>query len=102
MTSVSICLKRYFFPNFTLQVKKKTRVIGEISAAELQELVINFVLGVRKKNGENEPSSIRVLAKCLLIYPEKGCKFSRLNDKEFFQLEDILKKRQNNLKPLEN
>ena len=53
-----------------------------------------FVLGVRKKNGEEyEPSSIKGFLQSVDRYlRKKGYKFSLLNDKEFCQVQDILKK----------
>ena len=43
-----------------LSSEEQEREIEEIPAEELQGLAIKFVLGVRKKNGEEyEPSSIR-------------------------------------------
>ena len=61
-----------------------------------------FVLGVRKKNGEEyEPSSLRGFLQSVDRYlRKKGCTFSLLNDKEFCEVQDILKKKQKQLKAI--
>ena len=73
-----------------------------IPAAELQQLAKKFVLRVRKKNGEEyEPSSLRGFLQSVDRYlGKKGCTFSLLNDKEFCEVQDILKKKQKKLKAI--
>ena len=75
------------FPNFTLQVKKKTRVIGEISAAETLQCWVKEKWRKRAilNQGFGKVSSD--------IFGKKGCKFFLLNGKEFCQLHDILKEK---------
>ena len=78
------------------------REVQKIPAGELQELAIKFVLGVRKKNGEQyKPSPLRDFLQSVDPHLRKnGYKFSLPNDKEFCQLQDILKKKQKQLKPI--
>ncbi len=85
-----------------LESEGEERDIQEIPANKLQELATRFVLGVRKKNGEEyEPSSIRgFLQSVHRFLRKKGYQFSLLNDKEFCQLQDILKKKQKHLKAI--
>ena len=74
-----------------------------IPAAELQQLAKKFVLGVRKKNGEEyEPSSLRGFLQSVDRYlRKKGCTFSLFNDKQFCEVQDILKKKQKQVKAIE-
>ena len=67
---------------------------------ELQEIIKKFVLAVRKKNGEEyEPSSIRAFIQSIDRHLRKtNYGFSVLNDKEFHEVQDILKKKQKQLK----
>ena len=78
-----------------LNREEEERNIENIPAAELQQLAKKFVLGVRKKNGEQyEPSSLRGFLQSVDRYlRKKGCIFSLLNDKEFCEVQDILKKK---------
>ena len=57
------------------------------------------MLGVRKKNGEGyEPSSLRGFLQSVDRFLRKnGCTFSLVNDKEFCELQDILKKKKKQL-----
>jgi len=63
---------------------------------------IKFVLGVRDKNGEEyEPSSLRGFLQSVDLFLRKnGCTFSLLNDKEFCELQEILKKSKKQLKAI--
>ena len=85
-----------------LNSEEEERNIENIPAAELQQLTKKFVLGVRKKNGEEyEPSSLRGFLQSVDRYlRKKGCTFSLLNDKEFCEVQDILKKKQKQLKAI--
>ena len=82
--------------------EEKERNIENIPAAELQQLAKKFVLVVRKKNGEEyEPSSLRGFFQSVDRYlRKKGCTFSLLNDNEFCEVQDILKKKQKQLKAI--
>ena len=73
-----------------------------IPAVELQQAK-KFVLGVRKKNGEEyEPSSRRGFLQSVDNYlRKKECTFYLLNDKEFCEVQDILNKKQKQLKAKE-
>ena len=88
--------------NEFLNSEEEERKIENIPAAELQHLAKKFVLGVRKKNGEEyEPSSLRGFLQSVDRYlRKKGCTFSLLNDKEFCEVQDILKKKQKQLKAI--
>ena len=78
------------------------RKIEEIPPNELKNLAKRFVLSVRKKNGEEyEPSSIRAFLQSIDRYLRKnGYPVSLLNDKEFSEVQDILKKKQKQLKSM--
>ena len=69
---------------------------------ELQEIIKKFVLAERKKNGEEyEPSSLRAFIQSIdrhLLKNNYG--FSAHNDKEFHEVQDILKKKQKQLKSI--
>ena len=71
--------------NEFLNSEEEERNIENIPAAELQQLAKKFVLGARKKNGEEyEPSSLRGFLQSVDRHlRKKGCRFSLLNDKEF-------------------
>ena len=88
--------------NEFLNSEEEERNIENIPAAELQQLAKKFVLGVRKKNGEEyESSSLRGFLQNVDRYlRKKGCTFSLLNDKEFCEVQDILKKKQKQLKAI--
>ena len=88
--------------NEFLNSEEEERNIENIPAAELQQLAKKFVLGVRKKNGEEyEPSSLRGFLQSVDRYlRKKACTFSLLNDKEFCEVQDILKKKQKQLKAI--
>ena len=88
--------------NEFLNSEEEERNIENIPAAELQQLAKKFVLGVRKKNGEEyEPSSLRGFLQSVDRYlRKKGCTFSLLNDKEFCEVQDILKKKQKQVKAI--
>ena len=86
-----------------LETCDEKREIENITPAELQAIVKKFVLAVRKKkNGdEYEPSSIRAFLQSIdrcLRKNNYGC--SVLNDKEFHEVQDILKKKQKQLKSI--
>ena len=78
------------------------REIGDITPVELQEIIKKFVLAVRKKNGEEyEPSSLRAFIQSIDRHLRKNnYGFSVLNDKEFHEVQDILKKKQKQLKSI--
>ena len=88
--------------NEFLNSEEEERNRENMPAAELQQLAKKFVLGVRKKNGEEyEPSSLRGFLQSVDRYlRKKGCTFSLLNDKEFCEVQDILKKKQKQLKAI--
>ena len=79
--------------NEFLNSEEEQRNIENIPASELQQLAKKFVLGVRKKNGEEcEPSSLRRFLQSVDRYfGKKGRTFSLLNmnDKEFCEVQDI-------------
>lgn len=71
------------------------REIEAINCVEVQEIIKKFVLPVQKKNGEEyEPLSIKAA-----IFEKNNYGFSVLNNKEFHEVQDILKKKQKQLKP---
>ena len=76
------------------------REIEDIAPVELQEIIKKFVLAVRKKNGEEyETSSIRAFIQSIDRHLRKNnYGLSVLNDKEFQEVQDILKKKQKQLK----
>ena len=75
--------------------EEERRELQEIPAAKLKQFAINCVLGVRKKNGEEyEPSSLRGLLQSFDRFLRRnGSTFSLLNEKEFCDLQDVLKKK---------
>jgi len=85
-----------------LTSEDERRELQEIPAAELQQFAIKFVLGVKNKNGEEyEPSSLRGFLQSVDRFLRKNrCTFSLLNDKEFCELQDILKKKQKQFKAI--
>ena len=87
--------------NEFLNSEEEERNIENTSAAE-QQLAKKFVLRARKKNGEEyEPSSLRGFLQSVDRHLRiKGCTFSLLNDKEFCEVQDILKKKQKQLKAI--
>ena len=74
----------------------------DITPVELQEIIKKVVLAVRKKNGqEYEPSSLRAFIQSIDRHLRKNnYGFSMLNDKEFHEVQDILKKKQKQLKSI--
>ena len=70
------------------------REIEDITPVKQQEIIKKFVLAVRKKNGEEyEPSSLRAFIQSIDRHLRKNnYGFSVLNDKEFHEVQDILKK----------
>ena len=78
------------------------REIEDITPVELQEIIKKFVLAVRKKNGEEyEPSSLRAFIQSIDRHLRKNnYGFSMLNVKEFHEVQDILKKKQKQLKSI--
>ena len=87
--------------NEFLNSEEEERNIENIPASE-QQLAKKFVLGVRKKNGEEyEPSSLRGFLQSVDRHlRKKECTFSLLNDKEFCEVQDILRKKQEQLKDI--
>ena len=85
-----------------LETCDEKREIENIPPVELQAIIKKFVLAVRKKNGdEYEPSSIRAFLQSIDRYLRKNnYGFSVLNDKEFHEVQDILKKKQKQLKSI--
>ena len=83
-----------------LETCDEKREIENITPVELQAIIKKFVLAVRKKNGdEYEPSSIRAFLQSIDRYLRKNnYGFSVLNDKEFHEVQDILKKKQKQTK----
>ena len=78
------------------------REIEDITPVELQEIIKKFVLAVRKRNGEEyEPSSLRAFIQSIDRHLRKNnYGFFVLNDKEFHEVQDILKKKQKQLKSI--
>ena len=78
------------------------RKIEDIRPVELQEIIKKIVLAVRKKNSEEyEPSSLRAFIQSIDRHLRKNkYGFSVLNDKEFHEVQDILKKKQKQLKSI--
>ena len=78
------------------------REIEDIMPVELQEIIKKFVLDVRKKNGEeHKPSSLRAFIQNIDRHLRKNkYGFYVLNDKEFHEVQDILNKKQNQLKSI--
>ena len=98
--------KRYDLKIFRefLETCDEKREIGNITPAELQAIIKKFVLAVRKKkNGdEYEPSSIRAFLQSIERYLRKNnYGYSDLNDKEFHEVQDILKKKLKQLKSID-
>lgn len=85
-----------------LNTENETRNIHEIPPNELKVLAKKFVLSVTKRNGEEyEPCSIRAFLQSIDRYLRKnGYPLSLLNDKEFSEVQDILKKKQKQLKSI--
>ena len=85
-----------------LETCDEKRELENITPVELQAIIKKFVLAVRKKNGdEYEPSSIRAFLQSIDRYLRKNnYGFSVLNDKEFHEVQDILKKKQKQLKSI--
>ena len=85
-----------------LETCDEKREIENITPVELRAIIKKFVLAVRKKNGdEYEPSSIRAFLQSIDRYLRKNnYGFSVLNDKEFHEVQDILKKKQKQLKSI--
>ena len=85
-----------------LEVEGEQRKIEEIPPNVLKNLAAKFVLSVRKKNGEEyEPSSLRAFLQSIDRHLRKnGYPASILNDKEFSEVQDILKKKKKHLKSL--
>ena len=78
------------------------REIQNIPPKELQPIIKNFILSVRKQNGkEYEPSSLRAIVQSIDRYlRKKNYAFSVLSDKVFYDVQDTLKKKQKQLKSL--
>ena len=78
------------------------REFEDITPVELKEIIKKSVLAVRKKNGEEyEPSSLRAFIQSIDRHLRKNnYGFSVLNDKEFHEVQDILKKKQKQLKSI--
>ena len=76
--------------------------LKDITPVELQEIIKKFALAVRKKNGEEyEPPSLRAFIESIDRNLRKNnYGFSVLNDKEFHEVQDILKKKQKQLKSI--
>ena len=87
--------------NEFLNSEEEERNRENIPASE-QQLAKKFVLGVRKKNCEEyELSSLRGFLQSVDRHlRKKECTFSLLNDKEFCDVQDILRKKQKQLKDI--
>ena len=85
-----------------LDACNEKKEIEDITPVELQEIIKKFVLAVRKKNGEEyEPSSLRAFIQSIDRHLRKNnYGFSMLNDKEFHEVQAILKKKQKQLKSI--
>ncbi len=76
------------------------REIQDIPPEELQPIIKNFILSVRKQNGkEYEPSSVKAFVQSIDHYLRKNHYASSvLNDRVFYDVQDTLKKKQKQLK----
>ena len=88
-----------------LETCDEKREIENITPAEVQAIIKKFVLArknKKKKNGdEYEPSSIRAFLQSIDRYLRKNnYGFSFHNNKEFNEVQDILKKKQKQLKSI--
>ena len=85
-----------------LHSENEARNIHEIPPKELNNFAKKFVLSVRKRNGEEyEPCSIRAFLQSIDRHLRKnGYPLSLLNDREFSEVQDILKKKQRQLKSI--
>ena len=76
------------------------REIQDIPPKELQPIIKKFILSVRKQNGqEYEPSSLRAIVQSIDRYLRKKNYrnvYSVLSEKVFYDVQDTLKKKQNN------
>ena len=83
-----------------LQTKGETREIAEIPPAELNELLSEFILSVRTKEGqEYEPSSLRgMVASFERHLKRKSYPVSIINDLAFEKLRKTLQSKQKQLK----
>ena len=66
------------------------REIQDIPPEELQPIIKNFILSVRKQNGnEYEPSSVKAFVQSIDRYlRKKHYAFSVLNDRVFYDVQD--------------
>ena len=77
------------------------REMEDMTPVELQEIIKKSVLAVNKNSEEYEPSSVRVVIQSIDLHLRKNnYGFSVLNDKEFHEVQDILKKKQKQLKSI--
>ncbi len=78
------------------------REIQDIPQEELQPIIKNFILSVRKQNGkEYEPSSVKAFVQSIDRYLRKThYAFSVLNDRVFYDVQETLEKKQKQLKSL--
>ena len=83
-----------------LQTKGETREIAEIPPVELNELLSEFILSVRTKEGqEYEPSSLRgMVASFERHLKRKSYPVSIINDLAFEKLRKTLQSKQKQLK----
>ena len=83
-----------------LQTKGETREIAEIPPVELNELLTEFILSVRTKEGqEYEPSSLRgMVASFERHLKRKSYPVSIINDLAFEKLRKTLQSKQKQLK----
>ena len=85
-----------------LHSENEARNIHEIPPKELNNFAKKFFLSARKRNGEEyEPCSIRAFLQSIDRHLRKnGYPLSLLNDREFSEVQDILKKKQKQLKSI--
>ena len=82
-----------------LQTKGETREIAEIPPVELNELLSEFLLSVRTKEGQYEPSSLRgMVASFERHLKRKSYPVSIINDLAFEKLRKTFQSKQKQLK----
>ena len=98
-TQYDISLFKEFMAN---SYSEEARKLEDIPPSDLQPIIKKFVLAVRKKNGdEYEPSSVRAFVQSIDRYLRQNkYGISVLNDNAFCEVQDILKKKQRQLKTL--
>ena len=83
-----------------LTLRNESRLIEEIAPKELNAHIAEFIITVRKKDGNEdyEPSSLRSLMASFERYVKKNFGFSIMKDAEFEQARKALQSKQKDLK----